>query len=76
MMIVNPNLALFFNRPQDDPLKLDGYSAWGALWNLETNKPMPLKLTSNPFCATGGFLSNGTMVQFQYLFYMLSYLIM
>ena len=34
----------------------------GAFWNLETNMPNPISLISNSFCASGEFLSNGTMV--------------
>ncbi|KDR72992.1 hypothetical protein GALMADRAFT_158624 [Galerina marginata CBS 339.88] len=41
---------------------IDGHSAWGALWNLKTNTASPLRLVTDTFCATGGFLSNGTMV--------------
>jgi len=61
-IIVSPTLALFFDRASNDTLQIDGHSAWGALFDLQTNKPSPLRLITNSFCASGTFLSNGTMV--------------
>ncbi|KAF8965988.1 hypothetical protein BDZ97DRAFT_2057679 [Flammula alnicola] len=61
-MIVSPTLAIFFDRASNDPLMINNAPAWGALWNLETNTASPLRVISDTFCASGGFLSNGTMV--------------
>ena len=61
-VIVNPNLALFFDRASDDPLQINGHPAWGALFNLQTAEVSPLNVVTNSFCASGAFLSNGTMV--------------
>lgn len=61
-IIVSPTLALFFDRASDDPLQIDGHSAWGALFDLQTNEVTPLNVITNSFCASGALLSNGTMV--------------
>ena len=61
-IIVSPTLALFFDRASNDPLVIGGASAWGALWNMETNTATPIKVVSDTFCASGAFLSNGSMV--------------
>ena len=61
-IIVNPNLALWFDRASDDPLQINNHSAWGALFNLQTAEVTPLNVITNSFCASGAFLSNGTMV--------------
>ncbi|KAG6907992.1 hypothetical protein DXG01_006648 [Tephrocybe rancida] len=61
-IVISPTLAVLFDRAQDDPLQVNGAGAWGALWNFKTNKATPLSLVSDTFCASGGFLSNGTMV--------------
>lgn len=61
-IIVSPTLALFFDRASDDPLQINGHSAWGALWNLETNAVTALNVITNSWCAGGALLSNGTMV--------------
>lgn len=61
-MIVSDTLALFFDRATNDSMQIDGHTAWGAVWNLETNTATPLRMQTDSFCASGGFLSNGTMV--------------
>ena len=61
-IIVSPTLAIFFDRASDDPLQINNHSAWGGIWNLETNEVKALDVVSNSFCASGALLSNGTMV--------------
>ncbi|KAG6884478.1 hypothetical protein C0993_010687 [Termitomyces sp. T159_Od127] len=61
-IVVSPTLVLLFDRVENDPLQINGAGAWGAFWNLDTNTETPISLISNTFCASGGFLSNGTMV--------------
>lgn len=68
VIIVSPTLAIFFDRATNDPLMVDGHAAWGALWNLETNKASALNLVTDTFCASGAILSNGTMVNRHYFF--------
>jgi hypothetical protein len=70
-MVISPTLAVFFDNITDDPLQINGHSAWGALWNFETNTATPLDLVSDTFCASGGFLSNGTAVSFNFSFFIL-----
>ncbi|PPQ85496.1 hypothetical protein CVT25_006576 [Psilocybe cyanescens] len=60
-IVVSPTLAIFFDRATNDPMQIDGHPAWGALWNFRTNTATPLRLITDSFCASGGFLSNGTM---------------
>lgn len=61
-IIVSPTLALFYDRASDDPLQINGHSAWGALFNLESNDVTALNVVTNSWCAGGALLSNGTMV--------------
>ncbi|KAF5351167.1 hypothetical protein D9756_008348 [Leucocoprinus leucothites] len=61
-IIVSDTLAIFFDNSTNNPMQINGHPAWGALWNMETNTATPLDVLSNTFCASGGFLSNGTMV--------------
>ncbi|KAJ7234958.1 glyoxal oxidase N-terminus-domain-containing protein [Mycena rebaudengoi] len=62
-IIVSPTLAIFLDSAgNDNPLTINGHSAWGSLFDLETNQAMPLDVVSNTFCASGALLSNGTMV--------------
>lgn len=61
-IVVSPTLTLFFDRASDDPLQINGHSAWGALFNLETHDVTVLDVITNSWCASGALLSNGTMV--------------
>ncbi|KAF9467902.1 copper radical oxidase [Collybia nuda] len=61
-IVVSPTLAILFDRVQNDPLQIKGHGAWGVLWDFETNKATPLDLRSDTFCASGGHLSNGSMI--------------
>ncbi|KAI0027650.1 glyoxal oxidase N-terminus-domain-containing protein [Vararia minispora EC-137] len=61
-IIVSPTLAIFFDRSSDDPLQINGHSAWGALWDLETSTVRALNVLSNSFCASGALISNGSMI--------------
>jgi hypothetical protein len=62
-MVVSPTLVIMFDRATNDPLQIDNHTAWGALWNLEKHVATPLNMTTDSFCASGSFLSNGTMVR-------------
>lgn len=61
-IIVSDHLAVIFDRATNDPLQINNHTAWGALYNLETNTASPLNPVTDSFCASGGLLSNGTMV--------------
>ncbi|KAJ7165639.1 glyoxal oxidase N-terminus-domain-containing protein [Mycena crocata] len=62
-IIVSPTLAVFFDLAgPGNPLTINGHSAWGGLWNLRTNQVTALDVVSDTFCASGGLLSNGTLV--------------
>ncbi len=47
---------------EHNPLSVDGHIAWASEVNLETKAVRPLNPASNTWCATGSFLSNGTLV--------------
>lgn len=62
-IVVNSSLVVMFDRATgDQPLQVDGHSAWGGLWDLETSTIRPLNVLTDSFCASGALLSNGTMV--------------
>jgi hypothetical protein len=63
-IIVSDTLALFFDRATNDTMQIDNHTAWGAVWNLETNTARPLAMKSDSFCASGAMISNGSMVGF------------
>ena len=62
-IVVNPSLVVIFDRATgDQPLKENGKSVWGALWDLDNSTVRPLEVLTDSFCASGALLSNGTMV--------------
>ncbi|KAF5352136.1 hypothetical protein D9758_009234 [Tetrapyrgos nigripes] len=61
-MVVSPSLVVIFDRVLGDPLQINGHQAWGAVWNTDANNVTAIDLVTDTFCASGGFLSNGTMV--------------
>ncbi|KIK59299.1 hypothetical protein GYMLUDRAFT_169871 [Collybiopsis luxurians FD-317 M1] len=61
-IVVSPTLILMFDRVLGDPLQINGHQAWVELWNLETNTGFAVNAITDTFCASGSFLSNGTMV--------------
>ncbi|KAJ7602531.1 glyoxal oxidase precursor [Roridomyces roridus] len=63
LITLSPTLALMYDRPYTNPLKLpNGESAWAGLWHFDTNMATPLETVTNTFCAGGAFISNGTLV--------------
>ncbi|KAJ7195304.1 glyoxal oxidase N-terminus-domain-containing protein [Mycena pura] len=63
LMIVTETTALIFDKVEHNPLMTeDGEPAWTAELNLDTLVVRPLHALSNTWCATGGFLGNGTVL--------------
>ncbi|KAJ7193750.1 glyoxal oxidase N-terminus-domain-containing protein [Mycena pura] len=63
LMIVTETTAVIFDKVEHNPLMTeDGEPAWTAELNLNTHVVRPLHALSNTWCATGGFLGNGTLL--------------
>ncbi|QRV74664.1 glyoxal oxidase [Ceratobasidium sp. AG-Ba] len=64
MTVVGPDTVMIIDKLESNPLSTDqGTHALGAIYSLKTNTVRPLNgITTNSFCAGGGWLSNGTMV--------------
>ncbi|KAL4260898.1 Glyoxal oxidase [Pleurotus pulmonarius] len=62
LAVVTDTKAIVFDKVEHNPLTVDGHPAWAAEIDLPTRTVRPLNPISNTFCATGSFLSNGTMV--------------
>ncbi|CAG7846250.1 SubName: Full=Related to glyoxaloxidase 2 {ECO:0000313/EMBL:CCA68855.1} [Serendipita indica DSM 11827] len=62
LSIISATQAIVIDKVEHNPLTIRGHPAWGALYDLRTNKARPLDLHSNSFCAGGSFLSNGSLV--------------
>ncbi|THU84079.1 hypothetical protein K435DRAFT_971328 [Dendrothele bispora CBS 962.96] len=62
MAVVSETTVMILDKVEHNPLQTTGHFAWGAELDLITRTVRPLNPTSNTWCGTGSFLSNGTMV--------------
>ncbi|KZW01402.1 hypothetical protein EXIGLDRAFT_603030 [Exidia glandulosa HHB12029] len=62
LTVVSSTQLLIVDKVERNPLRINGHSAWSALYDLRTNTVRPVDLQTNSFCAGGGWLSNGTLV--------------
>ena len=60
--VISPTHAMIFEKVEHNYASIGGHPAWGVLYNLNTDEISPFPLQSNSFCASGSFLSNGTLV--------------
>ncbi|KAF8599754.1 copper radical oxidase [Ceratobasidium sp. AG-I] len=60
--VVSDTEAIIIDKVEHNPLTINGHPAWGAIYNLEKHTVRPLDIKSNSFCAGGGFLGNGTLL--------------
>ncbi|GAB1526603.1 hypothetical protein RhiTH_009805 [Rhizoctonia solani] len=61
--VVSSDTVLIIDKIENNPLKdAEGKPAWASVYSLKSHTARPLKLVTNSFCAGGGWLSNGTMV--------------
>ena len=62
MVVISPTQLLLLDRVENNPLQIDGHSAWSAIYSLKSNTASPIRLLTNSFCASSSYLSNGTLV--------------
>lgn len=62
LVVVDDESVLIFDKQENNPLKVNGKSVWGSLYDIPTQKARGLVMETNSFCAGGGWLSNGTMI--------------
>jgi hypothetical protein len=60
--VVDDDNVLIVDKYENNPLKVNGHPAWGAVYRISTSTVRPLDLQSNSFCAGGSWLGNGTIV--------------
>lgn len=62
LAIVTETTAILIDKVEDNPLTINGHPAWASEFDLITRKVRALNPSTNAWCATGGFLGNGTFV--------------
>ena len=62
LTIVSPTHAIIFDKVEHNYASIRGSPASSVLYDINTDELQPLFLESNSFCASGAFLSNGTLI--------------
>lgn len=60
--VLDTSRVLVFDRIMRNPLMINGHWAWGQVFNVNDHSNTPIPLVTNSVCATGSFLSNGTLI--------------
>ncbi|KAJ7576482.1 glyoxal oxidase N-terminus-domain-containing protein [Mycena floridula] len=62
LAVTSETTVIIFDKVEQNPLSVDGHMAWSAELDLTTKTVRALDPKSNTWCATGSFLSNGTLI--------------
>ncbi|KAF9028798.1 copper radical oxidase [Hymenopellis radicata] len=62
LAVTSENTVIVLDKVEHNSLTVDGHIAWVSEVNLDTKEVRALSPASNTWCATGSFLSNGTLV--------------
>ncbi|KAJ7607945.1 glyoxal oxidase N-terminus-domain-containing protein [Roridomyces roridus] len=62
LAVTSETTAIIYDKVEHNPLGVNGEVVWAAELNFDTLQVRALHPLSNTWCATGSFLSNGTLV--------------
>ncbi|KAJ7257666.1 glyoxal oxidase N-terminus-domain-containing protein [Mycena rebaudengoi] len=62
LAVVSETKAIIYDKVEHNPLTVNGHVAWAVELDLDTQQVRALNPLSNSWCATGSFISNGTLV--------------
>ncbi|KAJ7065518.1 glyoxal oxidase N-terminus-domain-containing protein [Mycena amicta] len=62
LAVVSETKAIIYDKVEHNPLTVNGHVAWAVELDLNTQAVRALNPLSNSWCATGSFLSNGTLI--------------
>ncbi|KAK7031846.1 copper radical oxidase [Favolaschia claudopus] len=62
LAVVSETKAIIYDKVEHNPLTVNGHVAWAVELDLNTQQVRALNPLSNSWCATGSFISNGTLV--------------
>lgn len=60
----NEGKVYILDKAEGNPTQVNGHPAWAAVWDVETRKATPMDVQTNPFCAAGMHLPNGSFATF------------
>ncbi|KAL0570681.1 hypothetical protein V5O48_011288 [Marasmius crinis-equi] len=64
MFLGNSEKVYILDKAESNSEKINGHSAWGAVWDFNTHQVDLMDVKTNVFCAAGMHLPNGSYVTF------------
>ncbi|KAH9989952.1 glyoxal oxidase N-terminus-domain-containing protein [Russula vinacea] len=64
MFLGSPDKVYILDKVEGNPTQINGHSAFASVWDLNTRTATPIDAQTNPFCAAGMHLPNGSFAVF------------
>jgi len=64
MFLGSPDKVYIIDKVEGNAQKIGGHSVWASVWDLNTRTATPIDAQTNPFCAAGMHLPNGSYAVF------------
>ncbi|KAJ7595709.1 glyoxal oxidase N-terminus-domain-containing protein [Mycena floridula] len=64
MFVGNSKKVYILDKAEGNAAQINGHSAWGAVWDMDTHEVDLMDITTNVFCASGMHLPNGSFATF------------
>lgn len=64
LFLGNENTVYILDKSENNAVQLNGHPAMGAVYDIPSRSAVPIELTSNPFCASGMHMPNGSFITF------------
>ncbi|KAF8273402.1 glyoxal oxidase [Lactarius quietus] len=64
MFVGSPNNVYIIDKVEGNAYQLNGHSAYASVWNIATRTATAMDVQTNPFCAAGMHLPNGSFATF------------
>lgn len=64
MFLGNEGSVYVLDKSENNSVTINGHPAMGAVWDIASRTAAPIEVTSNPFCASGMHMPNGSYIAF------------
>lgn len=64
MFLGNEDKVYILDKVEENAAQINGHSAYGAVYDIASRTATPIGVTSNPFCASGMHMPNGSFIAF------------
>ncbi|EJD45740.1 glyoxal oxidase [Auricularia subglabra TFB-10046 SS5] len=64
LLVGNDEKVYIIDKAENNPTQIGGHPAWGSVWDIKTRTVTPMDMPTNPFCAAGMHMPNGSFAVF------------